>query len=212
MTDKPSGPRAPVNLADKLALISEHWSPRIVGELNGSDHPMAHDPRFPIGPFVPPTEITPAQVVAWIDQIEALPGDMRQLVGTLSTEQLATRYRLGGWTVRQVVHHVADSHMNSFIRFKWALTEERPVIKDYREALWAELPDTRDTPVRVSLDLLAALHTRWCVLLRALQPADLDREFVHPESGPVALGVNIGVYAWHGRHHLAHIRSVAEAG
>lgn len=168
------------------------------------------DPRYPIGKFRKPEVITRAQISAWIDEIEALPGELRELVSTLDQEQLDTPYRVGGWTVRQVIHHLADSHMNSYIRFKWALTEDLPTIKDYREGLWAQLPDTAATPVAVSLALLAALHARWCVLLRALEPADLNRQFVHPASGPVLLGVNIGIYAWHGRHHLAHIRSVAE--
>jgi hypothetical protein len=170
------------------------------------------DPRYPIGTFRKPEVITRAQISAWIDEIEALPGDLRALATTLNQDQLDSPYRPGGWTVRQVIHHLADSHMNSYLRFKWALTEDVPVIKDYREGLWAQLPDTADTPVAVSMALLAALHARWCVLLRALEPSDLNRQFVHPESGPVLLGVNIGIYAWHGRHHLAHIRSVADRG
>ncbi len=163
------------------------------------------DLRYPIGHFEPPKEITGEQVATWIDEIESLPGRLRDAVAPLTAEQLDTRYRSGGWTVRQVVHHLADSHLNSVIRFKWALTEERPRIKTYREELWAELPDTRDAPVEVSLDLLDALHARWCVLLRSLGDEELEREFVHPDSGPVKLATNIGIYAWHGRHHLAHI-------
>lgn len=167
------------------------------------------DLRYPIGTFEPPADITDEHVAAWIADIEMLPGDLRETVGPLNESQLETCYRPEGWTVRQVVHHVADSHLNSITRFKWALTEERPTIKDYREDRWAELQDYRETPVGVSLDLLDALHTRWCVLLRSLSRMDLQREFVHPESGPVALAVNVGVYSWHGRHHLAHIRALA---
>lgn len=110
----------------------------------------------------------------------------------------------------QVVHHLADSHLNSYIRFKWALTEEAPVIKAYWEDRWAELSDYRDTPIKVSLDLLENLHRRWCVLLRSLDSEDLRRIFVHPDSGPVTLEFNIGNYAWHGRHHLAHIQNLKD--
>ncbi len=164
--------------------------------------------RHPIGPFEAPAEITPEHIAGWIDAIEALPAQLRATVEPLAEAQLDTPYRPGGWTVRQVVHHVADSHLNSLMRFKWALTEERPTIKDYREQRWAELADAQ-LPVGPSLDLLAALHTRWVALLRSLDGDDWQREFVHPESGPVALGVNVGIYAWHGRHHRAHVELVA---
>jgi hypothetical protein len=132
------------------------------------------------------------------------------VIEPLSPAQLDTPYRPGGWRVRQVVHHLADSHLNSFIRFKWALTEDRPAIKAYHEDRWAELPDYVDVPVETSLRLLDALHERWVALLRRLDAADLKREFLHPESGAVRLDVNIGVYSWHGRHHLAHITRLAE--
>ena len=166
-----------------------------------------HDLRYPIGEFEPPADVTGEQVDAWIRDIERLPADLRAVVEPLSPEQLDTPYRPGGWTVRQVVHHLADSHLNSLVRLKWALTEDRPTIKAYSEDRWAELADYR-APIEVSLDFLDALHRRWAALLRALAPADLEREFVHPDSGPVRLAVNVGVYAWHGRHHLAHVENL----
>ncbi len=128
----------------------------------------------------------------------------------LSPEQLDTPYRPGGWTVRQVVHHVPDSHINSYIRFKLALTEPEPTIKPYDEALWAELADTPATPVEVSLTLLDSLHGRWVPLLRSLSGADFARQFRHPELGMVRLDGNLALYAWHGRHHVAHITSLRE--
>ncbi len=167
------------------------------------------DLRYPIGRFTAPPDVTPAHVASWIDDIARLPADLRRVVAPLTPAQLDTPYRPGGWRVRQVVHHLVDSHVNSFIRFKWALTEDRPTIKPYFEDRWAELADTRETPVETSLTLLDALHERWVNLLRALGPAELHREFVHPESGVVRLDVNIGIYAWHGRHHLAHITRLA---
>ena len=163
------------------------------------------DPRYPIGEFSPPQEITRDKVHAWIDDIAGLPADLRRTVAPLTDAQLDTPYRPDGWTVRQVVHHLPDSHMNSFIRFKWALTEERPLIKAYDEKGWAVLPDARG-PVGPSLDLLETLHHRWVALLRSLAWAQLQREFVHPESGGVVLAESVGDYAWHGRHHLAHIQ------
>jgi hypothetical protein len=166
--------------------------------------------RYPIGPFVRPAVVSAPQLQAWIEDLERLPSALRALVERLSPEQLEIPYRPGGWRVRQVVHHLADSHMNSFIRFKWALTEPRPTIKPYLEARWAELPDSAHAPVGSSLDLLEALHRRWVDLLVRLGPTDLEREFVHPDSGPVRLDVNVGIYAWHGRHHLAHLSRLAE--
>jgi hypothetical protein len=167
------------------------------------------DLRYPIGPFAPAATVTPAQVQAWIDDIAALPADLRRTVMPLTDAQLDTPYRPGGWTVRQVVHHLPDSHMNSLIRFKWALTEDKPLIKAYDENGWAALPDCR-SPTAHSLDLLAALHARWVDLLHSLSWAQLQREFVHPESGAVRLAVSVGDYAWHGRHHLAHIQRLIE--
>ncbi len=158
--------------------------------------------RYPIGHFNTPETIDESQIQSWISDIEALPEDLRQIVERLSESQLDTPYRPGGWTIRQVVHHLPDSHMNSFIRFKWALTEDRPQIKAYFEDRWAELPDYSSVQVSVSLGLLESLHRRWVGLLRSLGPEDLNREFVHPEAGPTSLVVSIGAYAWHGRHHL----------
>ncbi len=168
------------------------------------------DLRYPIGTFESPGVVTVETVAAWIEAIEALPTQLRAVVEALRPERLEVPYRPGGWNSRQVVHHIADSHINSFVRFKWALTEDRPTIKAYFEERWAELPDVSAVPVEVSLRLIEALHARWVGLLRGLGPDDLQREFVHPESGAVRLDVNIGIYAWHGRHHLAHITQLAE--
>ena len=167
------------------------------------------DLRYPIGPFVPPVSVAPAQVQAWIDDIATLPADLRRTVAPLDDTRLDTPYRPGGWTVRQVVHHLPDSHMNSLVRFKWALTEDRPLIKAYDENGWAALPDSRGLTGH-SLDLLAALHVRWVDLLQSLSWAQLQREFVHPESGAATLAVTVGSYAWHGRHHLAHVERLIE--
>jgi hypothetical protein len=168
------------------------------------------DLRYPIGQFQAPAPVTATQVAAWIDEIERLPAQLRATVARLTPAQLATPYRPGGWRVSQVVHHLADSHLNSLIRFKFALTEDRPTIKPYFEERWAELADSTDYPVPASLQFIAALHARWVHLLRRLGPAELKREFVHPDSGVIRLEVNIGIYAWHGRHHLAHITRLAE--
>ncbi|WP_088831682.1 YfiT family bacillithiol transferase [Paenibacillus tyrfis] len=164
--------------------------------------------RFPIGQYEAPAKPDVEMIAAWIDEIAQLPQLVRAAVQGASETQLDTPYRPGGWTVRQVVHHMADSHMNSFIRFKLALTEEVPVIRPYREERWAELPDTRQAPVALSLALLDALHERWVLLLRGLSDEELAREFRHPDSGIIRLDQNIGLYAWHGRHHLAHIRLI----
>lgn len=168
---------------------------------------MEADLRYPIGPFEYADEITAGVTTAWIKEIEVLPGLLRDAVKELSDEQLDTPYRPGGWSVRQVIHHVADSHMNAYVRFKLALTEDEPVIKPYEEAKWAELPDYA-LPVEPSLLLIENLHQRWVTVLRELTPADLEKTFIHPESGVVSLGRNIGIYAWHGKHHLAHITSL----
>ena len=167
-------------------------------------NPPESDLRYPIGQFEPPEPVTREHVRTWIEDIATLPCDLRRTVEALSDSQLNTRYRPGGWTARQVVHHLPDSHMNSYVRFKWALTEDRPTIKAYDEKAWAMLPDSKGS-VDHSLDLLEALHRRWVNLLRSLTWPELQREFLHPDSGPSKLAVMVGAYAWHGRHHLAHI-------
>ena len=169
----------------------------------------SEDLRYPIGKFEVPDSISPEQIVGWIADMETLPGDLRKLTGDMSRVQLDTPYRDGGWTVRQVIHHIPDSHLNSYVRFKLALTEDRPTIKPYDEARWAKLPDYYRVSVQVSLDLLDSLHQRWCPLLRSLTPKQLKLEFQHPEVGAVPLDVNIALYAWHGRHHMAHIEHLA---
>ena len=146
----------------------------------------------------------------WISDIEATPARVRKAVSGLSEAQLDTPYRPGGWTVRQVVHHLPDSHMNAYVRFRLALTENEPTIKPYDENRWAELSDARTAPVEASLTLLDSLHLRWVSLLRSLEPRDFVRAFRHPELGPVTLEKNLAHYAWHGKHHLAHISSLLE--
>ncbi len=163
------------------------------------------DLSYPIGKYAEPESITPALIAQWIDEIEAAPAQLRQAVHGLDDAQLDTPYRPGGWTVRQVVHHVPDSHLNSYVRFKLAVTEPEPTIKPYDEAKWAELPDGRTGPIEPSLQLLESLHVRWVRLLRSLSEADWRRKFTHPERGLVRLDATLGLYAWHGKHHAAHI-------
>jgi uncharacterized damage-inducible protein DinB len=166
--------------------------------------------RYPIGHFDSSQEVTAAALEEYIHDLEALPGQLRQAVQGLSDVQLNTPYRTGGWSVRQVVHHLADSHMNSYIRFKLALTEDTPTIKPYEEQRWAELPDSKQEPVEVSLALLEALHHRWCVVLRSLSMTDWQKSFFHPESGKMTLAKAAALYSWHGRHHLTHIKNLRE--
>lgn len=167
--------------------------------------------QYPIGLFMPPRLYTREIVDLWVDQMEVFPADLRSLVGQWSNERLNTPYRPGGWTVRQVVHHLADSHHNSYTRFKWALTEPRPLIKAYDEKEWAELLDSRTAPIALSLDYLAVLHAKMVFLFRKLSDMDLGREFVHPDGDlPISLAENLGRYAWHGLHHLAQIKGLAD--
>jgi len=167
------------------------------------------DERYPIGTFIYDKATADAMVSKWIEEIEMLPQKLEQAVRNLSEEQLDTPYRKGGWTVRQVVHHLADSHINAYTRFKLAITEETPVIKPYEEGLWANLADYEE-PIELSIKLLASLHIRLAALLRSLKETELNRVFVHPDSGQVSVKENIGIYAWHGNHHLAHIASLCE--
>jgi uncharacterized damage-inducible protein DinB len=145
-----------------------------------------------------------------IDQIEAAPAQLRAAVEGLNAEQLDTPYRPGGWTVRQVVHHVPDSHLNAYIRFKLALTEDEPAIKTYDEARWAELPDSRSVPIEVSLVLLETLHRRWVSLLRLLPAAAFEKTLRHPDHGLINLNQLLSLYAWHGAHHVAHVTTLRE--
>lgn len=168
------------------------------------------DLSYPIGKFVWDGEASQAHRRARIEQIEFLPAELREAVAGLTDEQLDTPYRPGGWTVRQVAHHVPDSHMNAYVRFKLALTEDQPTIKPYEKARWAELEDTRTTPVETSLALLDALHHRWVQLLLSLAPGDFARTFRHPELGLLSLDKTLALYAWHGRHHVAHITALRE--
>ena len=168
------------------------------------------DLRYPIGKFHfdgPPTE---EQRKKFIDDIAQAPANLRTAVKGLSDQQLDTPYRPDGWTERQVAHHVPDSHLNAYVRFKLALTEPEPTIKPYAEDLWAQLPDTAATPVEVSLTMLDSLHNRWVRLLNSLKPEDWKRSFRHPELGLVSLEKNLALYAWHGRHHVTHVTSLRE--
>jgi uncharacterized damage-inducible protein DinB len=167
---------------------------------------MADDLRFPIGPFTYRGGTTAEDRRQRIQQIERTPGELRVAVRGLTDEQLDTPYRPGGWTIRQVVHHVPDSHLNALTRFKLALTESNPTIRPYDEARWAELGDVSGTPIEVSLRLLEALHERWVVLLRSIEPLDFERTLFHPErNATMTLDELLALYAWHGPHHVAHI-------
>ena len=168
------------------------------------------DLRYPVGRFTQPASLTPAERSAAIQIVADAPRNMRTAVNGLNEQQIDTPYRPEGWTVRQVVHHVPDSHMNAYIRFKLALTEDTPTIKPYDEAAWAKLADTANTPIKVSLDTLENLHARWVILLRAMSPGDFSRMYNHPEMGKTALDQVLAMYAWHSRHHVAHIAGLRE--
>ncbi|PSR53751.1 putative metal-dependent hydrolase [Adhaeribacter arboris] len=161
--------------------------------------------RYPIGTYTAKPIISPEELKEYIQHITHLPAQLRKAVKDLNEKELDTPYRAGGWTVRQTVNHVADSHINSYVRFRLALTEDKPVIKTYEEHLWAELADAKHAPVDMSLILLEALHLRWVMLLESLTPEQWQRVFVHPTLGEVTLSNAAGLYSWHGRHHVAHI-------
>ncbi|HTQ60154.1 MAG TPA: putative metal-dependent hydrolase [Candidatus Solibacter sp.] len=162
------------------------------------------DPRFPIGKFAMPEGVTAERRQAAIEEIASTPSKMRAAVRGLNESQLDTPYREGGWTVRQVVHHVPDSHLNAFVRLKLALTEEKPTIKPYNQAAWAELADAK-MPIAVSQTLLDSVHERWDRLWRSLKPEDFVRVLVHPEHGERTVDWILFIYEWHGKHHTAHI-------
>ena len=167
--------------------------------------------KYPIGQFECPANISKEHLDDWIKTLEDFPTNLANLVDGLSDEQLDTPYRPGGWTIRQVVHHVSDSHHHSYIRFKWALTEDTPTIKYYFEQFWAELPDAKFAPIQMSLDHLSAVHFKLVYLLRSLSDSDLDKSFIHPEHNEeVKLRKNVGIYAWHSKHHYAHIKNLLD--
>ena len=165
--------------------------------------------KYPIGKSNIPNEISSELLTKWITIIEDFPERLKKLVSNLSEEQLDTPYRKEGWTIRQVIHHCADSHHNSYTRFKWALTEDKPVIKAYFEDRWAELFDSKKAPIQISLDVLKALHAKWVYFLKGLTEDELNKSFIHPDGNEeVGLKENIGVYAWHCNHHYAHIEQL----
>jgi hypothetical protein len=167
------------------------------------------DLRYPVGAFEAPKDaLSESRRAAFIGEIENAPAALRAALAGLRPEQLATPYRPCGWTVRQVAHHLPDSHLNAYVRFRLALTEDEPTIKPYAEDRWAELHEAKTAPVEVSLELLEALHRRWVLLLRALSPAEWGRKLRHPERGVVGLDWMLAQYAWHGRHHVGHVTSL----
>jgi uncharacterized damage-inducible protein DinB len=168
------------------------------------------DPRYPIGKFSFDGPLTADQKKLYLNDIEQTPARLRTAVRGLSEQQLNTPYREGGWTVRQLTHHVPDSHMNAYIRFKLALTEDEPTIRPYMEDRWAELPESKQAPIDVSLALLDSLHQRWTMVLRNIPDADWKRTFRHPEMGLLSLEKTLALYSWHGRHHVAHVTSLRE--
>lgn len=170
----------------------------------------AEDLQYPIGRFSFQPPSTKEQRRKWIAEIADGPANFRKAVAGLNQQQLDTPYRDGGWTVRQVIHHVPDSHLHAYSRFKLALTENEPTIKPYDEAAWAELPDSRNTPVEVSLSLLENLHKRWVVVMESMSDEDFAKKFRHPERGEVTLEMNLALYAWHSKHHVAHIANLRE--
>jgi len=169
---------------------------------------MTEDLRYPIGKFTPQEDYSAQEIASFIQRIEQAPAAFETAVSTLSDSQLDTPYRDGGWTIRQVIHHVTDSHMNAYIRIKWTITEETPTIKAYDEKAWAQTPETTGAPA-LSLAILKPLHVKWVTLLKQLTPTDLKKQFFHPESKKhIRLETILGNYAWHGEHHLAHITSL----
>ncbi len=163
------------------------------------------DLRYPIGRFTPPAASLPGIRAAFIETLRQLPDRLREVTAGLSDAQLDTPYREGGWTVRQVVHHLADSHANAYIRYRLALTEDWPTVKPYDEAAWAELADSRKLPVDVSMAIIAGMHARWVALLESLSEEDFHKGYNHPEHGKQSLSTVLAMYAWHARHHTAHI-------
>jgi len=164
--------------------------------------------KYPIGKFTMPEIFDERQIEIWISEIEALPNQIKQATKKLTEKQLNQTYRPGGWTLKQVVHHIPDSHMNAYIRFKQAITEDVPTIRPYYEERWAETEEAKNGDIQMSIALLMGLHQRWVAFLKTLNPEDYQRKYIHPELGQAFTLANmLGTYAWHGKHHLAHITS-----
>lgn len=162
--------------------------------------------KYPIGKYKAPSNIDSAQMTEWVSKIESFPARLREATEGLTEEQLDTRYRPEGWTLRQVVHHLADSHINAYTRYKLAMTEKRPIIKPYYEDRWAELPEAKNAPIEISLKLLEGVHGRWATALRSLSEEDGKRRLIHPDAdNDYVIDSMIGMYVWHGNHHLGHI-------
>lgn len=168
------------------------------------------DLRYPVGRFAALERSTPEQRRGWIDEIRRVPAELRRALEGLDESRLDTPYREGGWTIRQLVHHLANSHVNAYVRFRLALTEESPTIRPYDQESWARLPDASGGPVELSASLLEALHGRWVLLLESLGPEDFSRPVLHPESGRMTVDLLLQTYAWHGRHHVAHVTALRE--
>lgn len=186
------------------SLLSGRWGDHNQ-PMGTSAIPSDFELRYPVGKFHAPQVISAADRSQWISEIEHLPSELAEAVGGLSVHHLDAPYRPGGWTIRQVVHHLPDSHMNAYVRVRLALTEETPTIKPYAEARWAELEDAKSGDISLSLNLLNALHARWVILFRSLDEEEFARALRHPEHGEVKLERLLAMYAWHGKHHLAHI-------
>jgi len=171
------------------------------------------DLAYPMGRFHMPDTVSDAEREGFVGLIEGTPEALRHAIQGLDDQQLDTPYRPGGWTIRQVVHHLPDSHLNAYIRFKLALTEEQPTIRPYDEALWAQTPEARSGPIHLSVDLLTSLHARWIAAIRPLPASAFDRTFRHPDLGVMSLNQQLALYAWHGPHHVAHITAlIARSG
>src|SRR5690349_5711318 len=199
------------NVVSNIGIFG-HYSPalRSVTLMTSTAQESTQDLRFPTGKFQRPASLDAAARARAIEIVAGTPAKLREAVNGLTDAQIETPYRPGGWTVRQVVHHVPDSHLNAFCRFKLAITEDEPTIKPYDESAWAELPDVKAVPISTSLTLLDAVHERWVAILRGMKPSDFERTLVHPESGRQTLDQMLALYAWHGPHHIAHITSLRQ--
>lgn len=194
-------------LERQTALIKLMMGPHLSGPAN--QHMMtAMDPRFPVGKFELDKDVTPDKRRVWIAQLDALPREVQQALGSLPPGGLDRPYREGGWTARQVVHHLADSHMNAYTRIKLALSEDAPAIKTYEEQIWAEMPDAKTADPSISLSILDGVHRRLTILLETLSPDQFARTASHPQWGAMTVDALVQLYAWHSRHHVAHIRQV----